>query len=101
MKLKVRPDDASMLQMNDWLAELREDGCAEPPPRGARRGARSRPLRGAPSHPPIRPPRGARRGARSRPAGMPGRKPPLNLLPRQNSLAPSSPLPPPGALCGL
>ena len=25
MKQKIRPDDASMLQMNDWLAELRED----------------------------------------------------------------------------
>ena len=34
MKLKVRPDDASMLQMNDWLAELREDGCAEPAAKG-------------------------------------------------------------------
>ena len=31
MKLKIRPDDTSMLQMNDWLAELRDDGCAEPP----------------------------------------------------------------------
>ena len=28
MKLKLRPEDASMHQMNDWLAELRED--AEP-----------------------------------------------------------------------
>src|SRR2546421_7215975 len=31
MKTKVRPDDASMLQLNDWLAALREDGRAEPP----------------------------------------------------------------------
>jgi len=29
MKLKIWPEDASMLQMNDWLAELRED-AAEP-----------------------------------------------------------------------
>jgi hypothetical protein len=29
MKLKLRPEDASMHQMNDWLAELRED-AAEP-----------------------------------------------------------------------
>ena len=31
MKIKIWPDDASMLQMNDWLAELRDDGRAEPP----------------------------------------------------------------------
>jgi hypothetical protein len=31
MKLKIRPDDASMLQMNDWLTELREDDRPEPP----------------------------------------------------------------------
>jgi hypothetical protein len=31
MKIRIRPDDASMLQMNDWLAELRDDGHAEPP----------------------------------------------------------------------
>ena len=31
MKMKIRPDDASMLQMNDWLAELREGGWAAPP----------------------------------------------------------------------
>ncbi len=35
MKLKIRPDDTSMLQMNDWLAELRDDGCAEPPADGS------------------------------------------------------------------
>ena len=29
--MKIRPDDASMLQMNDWLAELREGGWAAPP----------------------------------------------------------------------
>jgi hypothetical protein len=31
MKMRIRPDDASMLQMNDWLAELRGDERAEPP----------------------------------------------------------------------
>jgi hypothetical protein len=31
MKIKIWPDDASMLQMNDWLAELRDDSGAEPP----------------------------------------------------------------------
>ena len=31
MKIKIWPDDASMLQMNDWLAELRDDSHAEPP----------------------------------------------------------------------
>ena len=31
MKIRIRPDDTSMLQMNDWLAELRDDGRDEPP----------------------------------------------------------------------
>jgi len=31
MKMKIRPDDASMLELNDWLAELREDGWADAP----------------------------------------------------------------------
>jgi hypothetical protein len=34
MKTKIRPDDVSTLQMNDWLAELRDDGGAEPPAEG-------------------------------------------------------------------
>jgi len=34
MKIRIRPDDASMLQMDDWLAELRDDGAAEPPGEG-------------------------------------------------------------------
>jgi hypothetical protein len=29
MKIKVRTDDGSMRQLNDWLAELREDGRTE------------------------------------------------------------------------
>ena len=28
--MKIRRDDASMLEMNDWIAELRDDGRAEP-----------------------------------------------------------------------
>ena len=37
MKIKIRPDDARMIQdnhwrqVNDWLAELRDDGAAGPP----------------------------------------------------------------------
>jgi hypothetical protein len=31
MKSKIRSDDASMLQLNDWLAELRQDDRPEPP----------------------------------------------------------------------
>lgn len=30
MKIKIQRDDASMLEMNDWIAELRDDGRAEP-----------------------------------------------------------------------
>jgi hypothetical protein len=30
VKIKNRRDDASMLEMNDWFAELRDDGEAEP-----------------------------------------------------------------------
>lgn len=31
MKSNIWPDDVSMLQMNDWLAELRDENRAEPP----------------------------------------------------------------------
>ena len=30
MKTKIRPEHAGMLQMNDWLAELRDGESAEP-----------------------------------------------------------------------
>ena len=30
MKIKIRPEHASMLEMNDWLAELRDGENAEP-----------------------------------------------------------------------
>ena len=30
VKIKGRTDDGSMRQLNDWLAELREDGPTEP-----------------------------------------------------------------------
>ena len=51
MKIKIRPDDASALQENDWLqtdgwlAELRDDGRADPASDGhARPRARQRSL---------------------------------------------------------
>ena len=50
MKIKIRPDDATTLQadewlqMNDWLAELREDNRAGPPAPDA---ARAEPPRGS------------------------------------------------------
>ena len=43
MKTSIWPDDTSMLQMSDWLAELRDDGDAEVP---AGRHARSASARG-------------------------------------------------------
>ena len=41
MKIRIRPDDTSMLQMNDWLAELRDDSPAEPLGHGAAEPASS------------------------------------------------------------
>jgi hypothetical protein len=35
--VKIRRDDASMLEMNDWIAELRDDGRAEPAADGGRK----------------------------------------------------------------
>jgi hypothetical protein len=35
MKINIRRDDVSMLEMNDWIAKLREDGPAEPAGEGA------------------------------------------------------------------
>ena len=62
MKIKIRPDDASMLQMNDWLAELRDDGCAEPPGDGGevRPAATTRPAAPAEALPAAPLPRRAR-----------------------------------------
>ena len=34
MKLKIWPDDATALEMDDWLAELREDDRGNPPAAG-------------------------------------------------------------------
>ena len=65
MKMKIRPDDASMLQMNDWLAELREGGWAAPPGGSAGSGD---PRPDAPGQTP-----------RARRLGVPGRR---GLLPR-------------------
>ena len=118
MKIKIWPDDASMLQMNDWLAELRDDGRAELPGDGGETSVSdgTRPeapaeraaLRSAP-RPPIRlrPPRGCARRSGS---------PPIRLRPPQvrppqaapaESAAPAERLRPPRAprpprlLCGL
>ena len=69
MKIKIWPDDASMLQMNDWLADLRDDGRAEPPGDGGesrtatvpgQKPPPSAPPPSAPPFPSARPPRSAR-----------------------------------------
>ena len=63
MKIKIRPDDATTLQaddwlqMNDWLAELRNDDRAEPPYDSTRPEVSARPATSA---------------APARPAGPPG-----------------------------
>ena len=62
MKLKVRPDDASMLQMNDWLAELREDGCAEPAAEGRAEGRAEPPAEGRAEPPADSPAEGRAEG---------------------------------------
>lgn len=57
MKMKIRPEDTSTLQMSDWLAELREDGRPQPPadtPAGSISGASYQP--GRPSTDPETPP---------------------------------------------
>ena len=36
MKIKIPPGDASVLEMNNWIAELRDDGGAEPADDGGR-----------------------------------------------------------------
>ena len=53
MKIKIRPDDATTLQaddwlqMNDWLAELRNDDRAEPPYDSTRPEVSARPATSA------------------------------------------------------
>ena len=69
MKLKVRPDDASMLQMNDWLAELREDGCAEPAAEGRAEGRAEPPAEGRAEPPADSPAEGRAEGAREPASG--------------------------------
>jgi hypothetical protein len=43
MKMKIRPDDLSMLQLDDWLAELRKVGWTEPPAAARAKPARAEP----------------------------------------------------------
>ena len=71
MKIKIRPDDTSMLRENDWLqtdgwlAELRDDGRADPAGDG-----HARPARGSDPWPEIlaeADARAQRRGRRPRP----------------------------------
>jgi hypothetical protein len=88
MKIKIRPDDATTLQadewlqMNDWLAELREDNRAGPPAPDAARaeppGGSTRPEGPATAAAPPRPataaapPRPATAAGPGRPAGPAG-----------------------------
>lgn len=52
MKMKIRPEDLSMLQLDDWLAELREVGWAEPPAAARAEPAPAEPaMRAAPAFP--------------------------------------------------
>ena len=53
MKTGIWPDETSMAQMGDWLAELRDDAGAEPPAGrharpGSAQGPRAEPCAGAP-----------------------------------------------------
>ena len=91
MKIKMRRDDASMLEMNDWIAELRDDDHAEPagdahaePAAGAHAepaaGARAEPAAGARAEPAA--------GARAEPEGDGGLEPGATAVaPRANRLA--------------
>ena len=67
VKIKGRTDDGSMRQLNDWLAELREDGPAEPPG-----GDRAEPP--------------GDNGPAGRRSALPGPKPPPSLTTGQRSL---------------
>ena len=83
MKIKMRRDDASMLEMNDWIAELRDDDHAEPAA-GAHAepaaGARAEPAAGARAEPAA--------GARAEPEGDGGLEPGATAVaPRANRLA--------------
>jgi hypothetical protein len=56
MKITIWPDDVSVLEMNDWLAELRQDGQAEP---GGPAPAEPGPIAGAAEPAPAEPIAGA------------------------------------------
>ena len=91
MKIKIQPNDVSMLQMNDWLAELRDDDDRARPLGHRRLGAVQR----APSQP----------AARAEPAAftrlrclLPGPLPSPGPLPAPSPLPLPSPLPAPSPL---
>jgi hypothetical protein len=80
MKMKIRPEDASMHQMNDWLAELREGDWEDRPHDGHAASARDDlrppappepPVRTAPPEPPVRPAPPVRTAPPSRPPAPP------------------------------
>ena len=88
MKIKIWPDDASMLQMNDWLAELRDDGRAEPPGAG---GEMSVSDGTRPAAPPSAAP----------PSALPFRSAALPSAAPDRRLRPPRALRPPRLPCGL
>ena len=83
MKIKIRPDDTSMHQMNDWLAELRDDNPAEPLGQGgaapASGGARPEVLAERPA--PAEPAAFAERPAPAEPAAFAERPAPAEQRP--------------------
>ena len=114
VKIKIRPEHAGMLQMNDWPAELQDGESAEPalalpsPPVLATpcRPATAMPCQLAPATPgrpamsvPCRPalatPCRPAMAVPSQLPAVPGRKPPPGPLLQRR---PPRPLPPPGSL---
>ena len=83
MKIKMRRDDASMLEMNGWIAELRDDDHAEPAGDAHAEpaaGAHAEPAAGARAEPAA--------GARAEPEGDGGLEPGATAVaPRANRLA--------------
>jgi len=75
VKIKMRRDDASMLEMNDWIAELRDDDHAEPAG-----DAHAEPAAGVPAEPAV--------GARAELEGDGGLEPGATAVaPHANRLA--------------
>ena len=101
MKIKNRPDDASMVQLDEWLAELREDDRAEPDPRGDRVTAAPRPRVTAAPRPRVTAAPRPRATAAPRPRVTAAPRPRATTAPRPRaSLIMGQPSPPPGLWCG-